>query len=472
MLPMTGPARSWTCTAVALALAAGVLAAAHRPTSPRFLLGGIQVNEPDHEAWFRALVAQGLDTVSATVYAKQGDWDSDHLWWEDEEPHVVAEIRGAKRAGLRVVLIPRLALDHAFPRNVFLWHGMIQPRDDATLRAWFARYRTFVLRWAEVAAREGVDLFAVGSELSALTSTRPVEAIPPLEAWYLDGRAQDERRDALLALASEIDARDLATRGRDDFPSLDERVRAEIAADRAWAEQVAFAGADDAVERINARSAALDRLWRDLIADVRRVYAGPLTLAANFDRYDRVGFWDALDRIGINAYWSLRPGGRDLPPSELPAALDRAWEAILDGIDRVRRDVGRPDMPVVFTEIGYTSRRSATVQPWAGDGFWVRLESGAPELFVWRDEPVAPDERVEAVRSLARTLAARPNPPLGGLLWWKLSTVPGHRDIEPFVAILGDGRDDALFEALREVARAARGAAAGPELAPAAPRVY
>ncbi|NIR42384.1 MAG: hypothetical protein GWN99_00005, partial [Gemmatimonadetes bacterium] len=56
------------------------------PEPPSFFLGGIQVNEADHEAWFDALEAQSMNTVQVTEYAKQGDWDTDHMWWDDEAP--------------------------------------------------------------------------------------------------------------------------------------------------------------------------------------------------------------------------------------------------------------------------------------------------------------------------------------------------------------------------------------------------
>jgi len=438
-------------------LAAASLTCRTARRDPGFLLGGIQVNEPDHAAWFEALVDEGMNAVSVTVYAKQGDWDTAHLWWSDEEPHVLAEIRGAKARGLAVVLIPRIALDHAFPRNVFLWHGMILPSDRERIEAWFERYREFVLRWAKVARDEDVDLFAVGSELSALTSTRPIDEIPPLAAWYLDERGQARRREEMLRRSSELDARDVWTRGRDDFDSLAEYLDAEIATHRDWALRTTFGAEPDAVARINARSAVLESSWRALIADVRKVYDGPLTYAANFDQYDRVGFWDALDRIGINAYWSLRPGGREVAPEDLPTALETGWESILGDIDAFRGAAGVGAMPVVFTEIGYTSRASGTVQPWAGTGFWLEIEERDSALYVWGDEPVRPDERVEAIRALDRVLRRREGAPLlDGLLWWKLSTLPGHREIEPFVAILGDPRDEPLFEALRSVAAGAR----------------
>jgi hypothetical protein len=51
--------------------------------------------------------------------------------------------------------------------------------------------------------------------------------------------------------------------------------------------------------------------WRRLVAETRAIYAGPLTYAANHSPgangggYPGVRFWDALDFIGIDAYFSL-----------------------------------------------------------------------------------------------------------------------------------------------------------------------
>ena len=47
------------------------------------LVGGIQVNEPSLGRWVEALDEAGLDTVAVTDYAKQGDWDSANLWWDE-----------------------------------------------------------------------------------------------------------------------------------------------------------------------------------------------------------------------------------------------------------------------------------------------------------------------------------------------------------------------------------------------------
>ncbi|MGB6001731.1 MAG: hypothetical protein WBI00_14725, partial [Thermoanaerobaculia bacterium] len=89
----------------------GVLVRSSRTADMTFFLGGIQVDEPDHEAWVRTLDEVGMNTVAVTVYARQGDWDTANLWFDDEAPWVVNEIRVAKSHGLKVVLVLRVALD-------------------------------------------------------------------------------------------------------------------------------------------------------------------------------------------------------------------------------------------------------------------------------------------------------------------------------------------------------------------------
>ena len=96
--------------------------------------------------------------------------------------------------------------------------------------------------------------------------------------------------------------------------------------------------------------------WRRLIARVREVFKGPLTYSANFDGYSRVGFWDALDVIGISAYFPLTDE-RDPSPERLAAA----WDDIMTPLERFARKQNRR---VVFTEIGYPAVPSAALRPW------------------------------------------------------------------------------------------------------------
>lgn len=443
---------------IALALVAGALVAC---AGEPFYLGGIQVNEPDLEHWVESLDAAGMNTVSVTDYAKQGDWDSANLWWDDDRSGELAEIRAAEAEGLHTVLILRVALDHAFERNRFLWHGMIQPESEDELAEWFERYGRFVEEWARAAEEEGVDLLMVASEMNSLTSTVRVDDVPELEAYFLNDEQQATRRADYLASAGEVDTRHLWTRSGTTYDSLADYLDDRIAIERAWAEQVTggVGSGDDAraldpgerVAAVNARRALLERYWTELVARVRTVYDGPLGYAANFDQYRKVSFWDRLDVIGVNAYFPLRSGALDEPdPEVLRGELRAGWTDVLERIDSFRRERGIGDRPVVFTELGYTRRAGTTIQPWAGEGLALLGEgSEEPRLVAWQDRPLRPEERALALEALHRAHAARDRPILRGLLYWKLSTIPEHREIEPFVAILGAEPPDPAVEALR-----------------------
>ena len=101
-----------------------------------------------------------------------------------------------------------------------------------------------------------------------------------------------------------------------------------------------------------------EREWRAVIAAVRQQTRAHLTYAANWTDYDRVGFWDALDAIGVQAYFPLTE-----QPNPSRAILRSSWRPILAELRRVSARIGKP---VVFTELGYHPRRRAAAEPWKG----------------------------------------------------------------------------------------------------------
>lgn len=106
--------------------------------------------------------------------------------------------------------------------------------------------------------------------------------------------------------------------------------------------------------------------WRALIAEIRGEFSGRLTYSVNWDHSGDVRFWDALDEVGLAAYFPL---SRNEAPSE--ASLARAWRTPRDEIRALAHRVGKP---VLITEIGYTSRRDAAARPWDDSG------AGEPDL--------------------------------------------------------------------------------------------
>lgn len=96
--------------------------------------------------------------------------------------------------------------------------------------------------------------------------------------------------------------------------------------------------------------------WNHLIAAVRRVFPGPITYAANwYGDFDRAPFWDRLDYLGVDAYYSLAPSGEaDL------AALRRGAG---DVMGKLRDASKRHNRPVLLTEVGFAARRVAWKDP-------------------------------------------------------------------------------------------------------------
>lgn len=96
--------------------------------------------------------------------------------------------------------------------------------------------------------------------------------------------------------------------------------------------------------------------WRKIVASVRSRYRGKLVYAANFTEYDKIKFWDAMDYIGIQAYFPLSE-------TENPSRkeLNKAWGKVIPQIEKV---VSKFQKPVIFTEIGYCNTVDAAVSPW------------------------------------------------------------------------------------------------------------
>jgi hypothetical protein len=137
--------------------------------------------------------------------------------------------------------------------------------------------------------------------------------------------------------------------------------------------------------------------WRDLISEIRTLYDGRLTYAANWhEAYRDIPFWDALDYIGVQAYFPI--ADRDDPPL---TDLVRGWAAHRDSLRALHE---RTDTPVLFTEMGYRSVAFAGREPW-------RWPEENPS------EPPAPDVQARCYRAFFATFA--PESWFAGAIVWK-----------------------------------------------------
>jgi hypothetical protein len=96
--------------------------------------------------------------------------------------------------------------------------------------------------------------------------------------------------------------------------------------------------------------------WRQLIRQVRARTPAPLTYAANWTDYRRVPFWDALDAIGIQAYFPVADS-----EGASPASIAARWR---DRMAELRGFAARWNRRIVFTELGYNRSLAAPVRPW------------------------------------------------------------------------------------------------------------
>lgn len=143
--------------------------------------------------------------------------------------------------------------------------------------------------------------------------------------------------------------------------------------------------------------------WVDLIKDIRKVYSGKLTYAANWDGVQKVQFWDKLDYIGIQAYYPLSiDTSSQIPPVD---TMRKAWKPLINQLQSLSRTYNRS---VIFAEIGYPEAAHAAKEPWKNRGY---LDAPAREL------------RRKLVETALMEVAQAPF--IAGLFWWKW--IPGRK---------------------------------------------
>ena len=106
--------------------------------------------------------------------------------------------------------------------------------------------------------------------------------------------------------------------------------------------------------------------WVAVISAIRSAYGGPITYAANAtfpaDEFTSVSFWDQLDIMGLDGYFTLT--NQNNPTL---AQLVSAWTSNSNGeniVAAVQNFASSRQKPVIFTEIGYKSTDGTNREPW------------------------------------------------------------------------------------------------------------
>lgn len=137
--------------------------------------------------------------------------------------------------------------------------------------------------------------------------------------------------------------------------------------------------------------------WRTVVASVRSRYSGPITYAPAYDATD-LTWWDAVDYIGVNAYYPLT-NKNDPTLVELKAA----WQPYVTTLAQLASTWNKP---ILFTEIGYCSQNGANQHPWD----W--QVTGTVDL----------QEQVDTYRAAFESVFDQPW--FAGMYWWSWGTDP------------------------------------------------
>jgi len=202
------------------------------------------------------------------AYTRQGNtnlvFNISRQWWGEKEEGVVETIRRAKEKGIGVMLKPQVYVPGS-------WIGDLDYKTESDWQEWETKYREYIFFFLDIAIKQEVEIFCIGTELKKSTAKRP-------------------------------------------------------------------------------------QFWSKLISDIREEYCGMLTYSANWDNYQKIGFWKELDYIGVSSYFPLS----DQKTPEV-AKLVKAWKPI---VTDMRKYSEKMDVPMLFTEYGYLSVDGCAGKTW------------------------------------------------------------------------------------------------------------
>lgn len=226
---------------------------------------------PHSDKSLEKLLHTGAEWVQIVTTYYQEKYNSKEIFPTDKTPSdksIIHVIKRARALGMKVMLKPHIDL---IDESEGLFRGDIGFQNQEDWQEWFVGYLKFILHYAEIAEKAGVELFCVGTELSFAS------------------------RQAVF-----------------------------------W--------------------------QRDIIPQIRKVYSGKLTYAANWDEYRNIHFWEDLDYVGIDAYFPLTQN-RDYEYEE----IKNSWIKWADNIEAWQKSINKD---IIFTEIGYRSCEAAASRPW------------------------------------------------------------------------------------------------------------
>jgi hypothetical protein len=146
--------------------------------------------------------------------------------------------------------------------------------------------------------------------------------------------------------------------------------------------------------------------WTKTIEMVRGIYHGKITYSCNWDNYKAVPFWNQLDLIGMNSYWSFGKKDKDPNPS-VDHIVDR-WHEIQSDLFKFQDTIKKP---IIFLEIGWFSQANVAYEPWD---------------YTQEDQPVDLDLQKKLYEGFFKVWWGEPR--LGGFSVWEWPPDAGGKD--------------------------------------------
>ena len=139
-----------------------------------------------------------------------------------------------------------------------------------------------------------------------------------------------------------------------------------------------------------------EKHWRDTIAKVKEIYTGPLMYNTNHGDEDQVKWFDAVDYVGVSAYYPLAKGPN--PPEE---EMYQSW---IKHRDELKALSEKWQKKIIFAEVGVRSAAGCAAMPWD----------------YLHDLPYSEEEQANYYNSCLRAFFHEPW--FAGCFWWHWDT--------------------------------------------------
>ena len=153
--------------------------------------------------------------------------------------------------------------------------------------------------------------------------------------------------------------------------------------------------------------------WRDTIAQVRKIYHGPLVYNTNHGKEWSVKWWDAVDYIGTSAYYGVAK-----EPGDSLENMTEAWNRQKENLAALSSANG--GKKIIFMEIGCRSARGCAMMPYD---------------FSHREFPYDEEEQARFYESCLQAMWGEDW--FGGFFWWDWYTKLPQRQPELGFSIVG-----------------------------------